>query len=107
MATTLDSATHRLPPWAIGLLWLSPLVVGLGGAVLLRMRIEAANEGNLDAGDRLFLLAAAVLVPLSCYLLPALSLAVPSGDRCPRLLRAAMVFMGSALAVALWVLAFG
>ena len=105
MATTVENGSRRLTWWAVGLLWLTPLVLGFGGTVLLRMRIESANDGNLDTGDRIFLLGAAVMVPLSCYLLSALSLAVPSGGRWPRGRRAVLVFLGSALAVALWVLA--
>jgi len=63
--------------------------------------------GGLDTGDRGLLLAAVLLVPLSCFALSAVVLLLWSGRGLPVRYRALWVAMASAFAVFAWLLTFG
>jgi hypothetical protein len=91
----------------VGVLWSTPLAVGLVGIVLLRLRIEAVNGGNLDTGDRGLLMSAMLLVPLSCYVFSAVALLLSSGRPLTDRHRVLWVALASALAVIVWLLALG
>lgn len=87
--------------------WITPLAVGLLGVVLLRMRIEAVNDNNLDAGDRLFLLGAVIFMPLTCYAASAIAVLLTwPRETASRYLWLA-VGLASGLAVSGWLLLFG
>jgi hypothetical protein len=106
MMATDQGVLRRRSPLVVGVLWLTPLAVGLAGVVLLRLRIEAVN-GGLDTADRGQLLAAVLAVPLSCYLFSAAVLLLSSGRGLTDRYRVLWVATGSSLAVIVWLLAFG
>jgi uncharacterized BrkB/YihY/UPF0761 family membrane protein len=104
---TDEVVLRRRPRLVAGVLWLTPLALGLAGVVLLRVRIDAVGDGGLDSGDRIFLLAAVLLLPLSCYLVSALMLLISSRRQLTDRYRVCWVAFGSALAVIVWLLALG
>ena len=87
---------------------LLPLTVGLAATVLIRLHLESIFAGDLDTGDRLSLLVAAVLLPATCYALTAiLAFGVNYARQLTALGLLACSAAGSVLAVLLWVLLLG
>lgn len=87
--------------------WLMPLAVGLLGVVLLRLRLEAVNDSNLDTGDRFFLLGAALFVPLTCYAASAIALLLARRRQLASRYLWLAIALVSGLAVTGWLLLFG
>jgi hypothetical protein len=105
--TTVERDVRRQSRLVTIVCWLTPLAVGLLGVVLLRLRMEAVNDSNLDAGGRFRLLGAVIVMPLTCYAAAAIAVLLTWPRQAASRYLWLAVALASGLAVSAWLLMFG